>query len=57
MAKNVILLRYYNTYKDMHVNISRLYSELGPKGTIFTNSKKVRKTKKVVEKDIKPVGT
>lgn len=48
----LILLRYYNTHKDMHnnydkhVNIGRLYSELGPKGTIFKNSKKSKKGNK-----------
>ena len=47
----LILLRYYNTHKDMHkhydkhVNISRLYSELGPKGSIFKKNLKSKKNK------------
>jgi hypothetical protein len=36
----LILLRYYHK----HVNISRLYTELGPSGSIFKKSKKSSKS-------------
>jgi len=43
----LILLRYYHKHKhyDKYTNISRLYSELGPTGSIFKNRKKSKKSK------------
>ena len=42
-----IVFRYYNNHKDMHknydkyANISRIYSELGSKGSVFKSRKNI----------------
>ena len=43
----LILLRYYHKHKhyDKYTNVARLYSELGPNGSIFKNRKKSKKSK------------
>ena len=36
----LILLRYYQIHEDTYTNVARIYSELGPIGSIFKSRKK-----------------